>query len=288
MVIENFSKRRLNTLNKLYLSKDIINIEAEFYIYNDLKRNSLELLKIFYDDSSENMGDKSDVIGSLLQYKSWINIPELVLPDYMVSISSVMSGYAMPFIENNVNLKLLLSSKKVFLKRKLELLKEVYTILDKVMNNNNLKGNFYLVDIHENNFIIDLNCMKVKAVDIDSCYINDSTYPFSKYFASNGEMLMLPHKYPRDMRTMNYIPSNNTMLASFIFMLLNTLSGEKSYLFSREKFDNYLDELNSLGISHILLDDINTLYNSDLNVTFNIDNLNYIDCSKDYSLRKAR
>lgn len=270
----------------MYISKKIINIEAKFYIYKDRKTNDLKALKIFFDNSSENMGDKIDVIGSLIQNKDLIAMDELILPDYLVSVSSEICGYAMPFIENNMNLKIMLESKGVRMKEKMELLKQVYLILDKIMRNENMKGNFYLVDIHEANFILDVDDCKVKAVDMDSCYINGSYYPFSKYFAGNDMMYSYPHKYPVNPRTMNFIPSNNIMYASFIMMLLNTMSGEKAYNFSIQQFYDYLNFLEDEGINSNLLDQIESIYSTALEVNLDIENLKYIDCEKDYSYKR--
>lgn len=286
MRVENFSKSKFKSLQEMYISKKIINIEAKFYIYKEKKTNELKVLKIFYDNSSENMGDKIDVIGSLIQNKDLINMDELILPDYLVSVSSEICGYAMPFVENNVNLKIMLESSGVQLKEKLELLKQVYFILDKIMNNKHMKGNFYLVDIHEANFVLDVDDCKVKAVDMDSCYINGSYYPFSKYFAGNDMMYNYPHKYPVNPRTMNFIPSNNIMFASFIMMLLNTISGEKAYNFSLQQFYDYLTFLEYNGVDKTLIDQIESIYSTSLDVNLDIENLKYLDCSKDYSYKR--
>ena len=310
MRIVDFSSRELKKIPELQLPSQVTNTEARLYLYNDKNKwdKKKNILKIFYDNrtfdfkpyineellqSDINMNvfheerftyTKPYIIAELLLHKDEINIDELVMPTGFVSIDKKVSGYIMPFIESSINMSLLLNNPNVALKEKLKLLKKIYEILSKIEKVKALEGRFYLGDIHESNFIIDVLEQKVKAVDMDSCYINDSAVPVSRFLFNNFNLDYLQHKYKmtEDDRV---IPSHNSQVLCFLYMLLNALSGEKSYKWSIEEHYLYLNCLEKMGMNKEVIEAFNTMYDSSPKLDFDIDLLNAIDTNKNYSLQ---
>ncbi|MBR1748405.1 MAG: hypothetical protein IJ743_01270 [Bacilli bacterium] len=310
MKIVDFSSRELNKIPELQLPSQVTNTEARLYLYNDKNKwdKKKNILKIFYDNRSFDFKPyineellqsdlnrnvfhedrftytKPYIIAELLLHKDEINIDELVLPTGFVSIDKKVSGYIMPFIESSINMSLLLNNPNVALKEKLELLKKIYEILSKIEKVKSLEGNFYLGDIHESNFIIDVLEQKVKVVDMDSCYINDSAVPVSRFLFNNFNLDYLQHKYKmtEDDRV---IPSHNAHVLCFLYMLLNSLSGEKSYKWGIEEHYLYLNCLEKMGMNKEVIEVFNTMYDSSPKLDFDINLLNAIDSTKNYSLQ---
>lgn len=124
----------------------------------------------------------------------------------------------------------------------------------------------------------------VKAVDMDSAYINDSSIPISTFLTSNKKLVNNPQKYPFDPVKNVPIPNHNTTILSFVYMLLNALSNNTSNGWSFDMFYNYLNYLQDLGCSKELLDAIENIYQRSPRNEFPSELLDLIDISKDYSL----
>ena len=310
MKIVDFSNHEFKKIPELQLPRQVTNTEARLYLYQDKTKwnKHQNILKIFYDNRSfdfkpyikeELLQNKNHtnlfyedrmtytkpyIISQLLKYKDVINMEELIMPTAFVSIDKKVSGYMMPFIESNVNMSLLLNNPNVSLKEKLKLLKKIYEILSKIEKVKALEGKFYLGDIHESNFIIDILEQKIKVVDMDSCYINDSAVPVSRFLFNNFNLDYLQHKYKmtEDDRV---IPSHNSQVLCFLYMLLNALSGEKSYNWSIEEHYMYLACLEKMGMNKEVINTFNTMYDSSPRLDFEPSLLDEIDTEKNYSLQ---
>ena len=114
---------------------------------------------------------------------------------------------------------------------------------------------FYLNDIHENNFIVDKKTDSVKVVDIDSCKINGN-YTFGSRYLSPMSMVS---KFPKYQQEQNGIcggfikPNEDSELYCYIIMILNTLYGGGFNRLPLEEFYNYLEYLCSIGVDLELL-----------------------------------
>ena len=225
MQVTSLTKRTLNKLPELQVSNKVVNTEGKLYIYDhkDKWQYLRELLKIYYRQTDGYLADKINVVSQLLANKNIINMPELILPTSLVAVDKNIVGFSMPFIENNVNMTLFLNNPRVNLEQKIKYLKEILELLQKITKIKELEGNFYLGDIHEANFILDLDEQIIKAVDMDSSFINNSKISISKYLIHNKNLLDNPEKYPHQNDLI--IPNNNTTILCFIYMLLNSLSG---------------------------------------------------------------
>ena len=114
--IDNFSTRQLKRLAPLQLSDKITATESRQYIYlekDSLKNIHKKLIKIFYRDTLENMRAKFDIVSELEANRDAIEIPELVLPEGIITIDGMIKGIKLPLIEENINMTLLLNNPNV-------------------------------------------------------------------------------------------------------------------------------------------------------------------------------
>ena len=176
--IDNFSNRQFRKLASLQLSDKITTTESEQYIYLEKDANKFihkKLIKKFHNDTTSNMRAKFDIVSKLLENYDYLNMPELVLPESIVTIEGEPHGIKMPLIESNVNMALLLRNPKVNTKQKVKYLKEILNIIQKVEDIYELQGEYFLGDIQESNFILDIDDQIIKAIDLDSSYFNGLT-----------------------------------------------------------------------------------------------------------------
>ena len=287
MKVVSFSNREFKKVSKLPLSNKIINTEAELYLYEDKNKwdKRQNVIKIFYNP--DIMNEKYYTIGELLKYKDEIGMPELVMPEAVVSVNKEMVGYIMPYIDSCTNMNLLLNNPNVSLKDKLKFLKEIYLILEKIESIKALEGNFFLGDIHESNFVFDVLEQRIKVVDMDSAYINHSSIPVSKFMTFNDNLWDYPAKYPMD-EDDRHIPSHNTQTLCFTYMLLNTLSREKSYNWSKEEYYLYLECLKKMKMEPEIVNYLSTIYDDSPNIHFDVNYLDFIDSDKNYCLQYTK
>ena len=258
MEILKISNKDLSNLEKYKLLDGIHNSESNIFIYKD--KELLKLFKNYYD-----VQNKFYVLNKLFYIKENLDFKELVLPNKLVKVDKEPSGYLMDYIKNNTNIGLILKKESIAFNDKKFLLMEISNILKKIENNKSLnKINFHLGDIHEYNFIYDNKENMIKAIDIDSSYVEGAEAPVSKFLSYNEKLWFLEEKYPyiRDniRRVVKHIPNKNTTILSFIYILLNILTGEYSPDFCKEKFCETLNMLGSCGICYDLLDSIFNIY----------------------------
>lgn len=291
MKVINITKRQLRKMLPLNLSRSIINKEGKLYIHDYKQKygHFQDLLKIYNNQSESYIADKVAVITKLIATFESLDMPELVTPTSLVSLDGEISGFAMPFIEDNTNLALLLNNPKVTLSQKIKLLKEILNILIKVQDSHELDGKFFLGDIHEANFIWDITEQTVRAVDMDSSYFSGGFISVSKVTTFNYLLEGFPNKYILDDESGKFIPNKDITSVSFIYMLLNVLSGcNDSHRWSYNEFYNYLSFLEKKGLSKELLDIIANLYTAGNIDIYNPELLDGIDKNKDYTMTLAR
>lgn len=288
MQVLSLSRRQLKKLQPLNLSRKIPNTEARLYIH-DTKKNFIwnrELLKVFYNQDLSNIANKIATISQIILLFEKIDAQELVLPTKLVSIDDKLSGYGMPYIEDNVNLSLILNNPKIKLEIKLAFLKEILQILLKLENSYELKGKFHLGDIHEANFVLDINEQKVKVVDLDSAYIRGGREPIAKFITANKNLQFASNKYIVTATGDNIVPNENTVSLSFIYLLLNVLSGDNSYKWTIEEYYIYISHLKQLGISKDLLEVLSNVYTCGSSLIYP-EMLKGIKPNKDYTLKRT-
>lgn len=290
MKVLNVSKRQLRKLPKLHLSNKIISTEAELYIHAFKQEylSKTDLLKIYYNQEKDYMADKIAIITKLIATFENLDMKELVIPTALVSLDGELAGMAMPYVQDNVNMTLLLNNPKINLATKLKWLKEILNILIKINDSHELNEKFFLGDIHEANFVLDITEQMVRAVDMDSAYFVGGPIPVSK-FTTYNYLLNRTGKYLIDRESGKFIPNKDMTSISFIYMLLNVLSNDgSSHIWSYNEFYNYLSFLKQKGVSNKLVDTIANIYTGGCIDIYDSELLDNIDDSKDYTMVRAR
>lgn len=261
MNIFTLNSREFKKLEKYSLNRIITNTESQLFIVDrKIKWNhEKQLLKQFYKTSTEYFSNKLYTVNTLIDNRSFLEMDELVLPTDLFALDNKIEGYTMPFIEHNINLSVLLNSPGVSLKNKINMLKRVGTLLQKVSDIKGMNQSFFLGDIHESNFIFDTEKKIFRAVDLDSCKIGKNNASISRYLTFNSNLWEYPRKYPLDEDDI-HISNENTTILSFIYIILNTISGINISKLSIADYYNYLQYLLDHGFNSDVIDDLARIY----------------------------
>lgn len=286
MKIINISERKLADLPKIEISNNVLNTEGTLYKYSSKVKwnNNLYALKIYHESSGERFSNKLYTINELINKKDIINIDEIVMPTSLVSVSSEVRGYIMPYIENK-NLVDVIKSEEYSKNEIVEYLKQIGIILEKlkVVRKHTEIKNIYLNDLHEGNFIIDEN-NKVKAIDIDSCKIGINLPACSRYLSPYSEIYDVK-KYRKAKKNAAggiYVVDENTDLYCYSVIILNYLYGDKITKMSLQEYYSYLEYLKIIGIDSNLLGIFYNLYTEvpNKNPLYYLDNLKELEKTK--------
>lgn len=255
MNVYDITNRQFRNLKKYDIPS--ISTECELYIINNhykwIKEQSL--FKKFFITEGEYFSNKLYTINTLINNKNDINIPELIFPNFLISIDRQISGFAMPFVQNSINYAQVLNTNSLNMEVRINILKKIHSILNKVHS----YPNFYITDIHEANFLIDVKAGTVRVGDLDSCKIgNNNAFP-AKYLHTNRNIINLPHKYILNKNGI-YTPSLNTEIFCFIIMILNTISGININNLNIEQFYDYITYLDSIGLDKELVKTFGNIY----------------------------
>lgn len=269
------SKKKFESLKPLTLQKYILHTEAELYVIPKKEKYEKEdhLLKRLYVTNGDYFSNKLYTINSLLDNEEAIDIEELIMPEQLAIVNNSVVGFIMPLVESE-NLKTVLKSVEYTTKQKIQYLKQAGEIIEKVKKVRTYKSqeypslsDFYLNDIHENNFILNNKTGKVNAVDVDSCKINNNkTFP-SKYLRRRPEFENLP-KYQKIENSLGaQIEANeNTEIYCYIIMILNFLFGGAITRLEIEEFYDYLEYLHHLGMPFDIVEIFSNIYTNHENV----------------------
>lgn len=266
MNIMNMSKYDLKKIKKFSLARGLINTEAELFILKVKNDWNIEykMLKVFYNNSGSNFSNKLFTINELIDKKEIINMNELVIPEKILIINDEVKGFSMPYIKS-VSFETVLNDFKIDNLNKIEYFKQISNILKKMdqLRKNSELSDFYLNDIHENNFIVNNETDKINVVDLDSCKIGGNEPFASKYLTMYAPISNMNSKYKLN-NDINFsscvIPDKNTDLYCYTMMIINFLFKGKANLMNRDKYYLYLDYLRSIGYSYNLLDKFYKIY----------------------------
>jgi len=256
--IRAYTEREFRKLKRMELHPSISHSECELFIIEDKEywKKHHTLVKQFKQTNGEYFGNKLYTIHALIDNKTTLGIDELVLPSSLFAIDGEIQGYTMPFIEENFNLGILLKSQTVSLGKKMIALQKIGHLLEKLMKLEGLEGNFYLGDIHEGNFIFDINKGIYRAVDLDSCRIGNNRPSSAQYLSLNRKLEDFPNKYPvfqMDQFISFFENNEQTTILCYIYMILNTISGVKIHDLTVEEYYNYLQYLKDRGLPSELI-----------------------------------
>ena len=270
MNVMNISERKFNNLERFVLPNGVFNNESELFYIDE--KNKWEkrrfLLKKLNNDFGIILSNKLFTVNELITNKDIIGISELVIPDKLVSVHGKIVGFTIPLVNGN-NFGEVLSNDSISVSDKIKYFKEIGYILEnmKYVRQYTLLNDFYLNDIHENNFVLNNDTGKINVVDMDSCKINNNMTmvslrlsPFSNIYSVN--------KYEKENSMCGgcYKPSYNTEMYSYIIMFLRFISNYRINEMDVSSYYAYMEYLKKLGISYELIDILASIYSEKDNV----------------------
>ena len=270
MNVMNISERKFNNLERFVLPNGVFNNESELFYIDE--KNKWEkrrfLLKKLNNDFGIILSNKLFTVNELITNKDIIGISELIIPDKLVSVHGKIVGFTIPLVNGN-NFGEVLSNDSISVSDKIKYFKEIGYILEnmKYVRQYTLLNDFYLNDIHENNFVLNNDTGKINVVDMDSCKINNNMTmvslrlsPFSNIYDFN--------KYEKEESMCGgcYKPSYNTEMYSYIIMLLRFISNYRINEMDVSSYYAYIEYLKKLGISYELIDILASIYSEKDNV----------------------
>ena len=270
MNVMNISERKFNNLERFVLPNGVFNNESELFYIDE--KNKWEkrrfLLKKLNNDFGIILSNKLFTVNELITNKDIIDISELVIPEKLVSVHGKIVGFTIPLVNGN-NFGEVLSNDSISVSDKIKYFKEIGYILEnmKYVRQYTLLNDFYLNDIHENNFVLNNDTGKINVVDMDSCKINNNMTmvslrlsPFSNIYDFN--------KYEKEESMCGgcYKPSYNTEMYSYIIMFLRFISNYRINEMDVSSYYAYMEYLKKLGISYELIDILASIYSEKDNV----------------------
>lgn len=274
MEIVSISRSKFDKLEPLELPKNVRNTECEVFHFR--YRNKDKVLKKLYCIGGNNFGNKLYTIEALSSNASFIP-DNFILPEFLVTIDKRIEAFVMPYVKG-INLSVILDDCRIDLDEKKYYLKMIGQILEQMSNIRKYTTltDFYLGDLHEDNFIIDPLKRDVYIADTDSIKIAGNFSSPSRYLNSKGLLNSAGKKYHliRDVNSLtDYVVDENTDLYCYVIVILNYLYGENINSIGITEFYRYLNYLNDLQISKNLLECFERIVSNGNNVN----PVNYID-----------
>lgn len=253
MKIISISEKKFKELNKLNLSREIFNTEGTIYEF-EYKREK-KVLKTLHTLNGHTFANKLYTIEMLDSNKEYLP-SSFYIPDYLCSVEEKIIGFTVPKVDG-VNLSTILSDKSIDYKEQIYYLKKIGEILNQLQNIRKYTplNSIYINDLHDSNFIVDNNNRELKVIDLDSCKIC-SNEPFAARFLTSLSLMNQVKKYKinDDSYSDGYIiPNSDSDLYCYSMIILNYLYGGKLNNISIEKFYEYLNYLEAIGVNKELI-----------------------------------
>lgn len=271
MKVISLSQRKFKELTPLELPKEIYNTEAKMFNFRYKGKDAI--FKKLYWQSGQIFANKLYTLEMLDSNKSYL--PNyFFIPNYLISVSGIVEGFIIPKAEG-ITLSLLLNDKNVDPTVSLFYLKKIGEILNqlKCIRKNTPLKDFYINDLHDSNFIANIDKEELYVIDLDSCKIGANlAYP-ARYLTQHALLNNTKGKYniiDNEPLLGNVVADENTDIYCYIIMILNYLYGSNVNNFSVEEFYNYLNYLEYIGINKELIEDFN-------GIIINRDNENPMD-----------
>lgn len=229
-----------------------------------------------------------EIINKILFLNRYKNLmpSNFVIPEFLVLLDNKDLYMAMDYVNGN-NLGDVLKDKNINICDKKKYLSYIGNVLEemKCIRKNYLLNDFYLGDIHEDNFIVSND--KLYTIDLDDIKI-DSISPIASYLQV-GSLFSYLHTDKYIIEDYNpyfvkYKVDYNTDMYCYIMVILNFLYGDNVNNMNINDFYCYLDYLYKIGIDSSLLECFNSIY-SDFD---NINPMNYIDSLTSNQIYRAR
>ena len=283
MEIINMTSEDIGNLKKLSLN--FFNAKGDLLLFR--YNNVLRLLKALDDFTEDDFQKHFNAVSLLVKYRDYLP-SEFVIPDFLVRVDNIIKFFAINYVYGN-NLSVVLKDDNVSLERKKNYLKRIGTILRQMENirkNTELK-NFYLADIHEDNFIVD-KAGVLRTIDLDGGKFSEDNNPVVKYLSpvSLFAKCNIP-KYNIDISNpyfASYIVDENTDIYCYSIVILNYLYNGKINGVSMNEFYDFLTRMSDIGIDKELIECFERLFDD----RYNINPCDYIDTLTPGQIKKLR
>lgn len=260
MQIINMSKTKLNSLEPLILPKNVTSTECELFKYPYYGKE--KLLKKLHRTDGIIFANKLYTIEALNANKD--SMPSnFVLPESLVSINKKIEAFTMKYIKG-INLSVILNNPDITYEEKIHYLKSIGRILEQMQNIRKYTNlnNFYLGDIHEDNFLVERDKQEIYIVDLDSCKIaGNKSFP-GRYLTNSSLIKYNNTKYQTLSQTddlADYKIDENTYIYCYIIMILNYLYDGRVDRLSLDKFYDFINYLEDIKVNIELIECFNKI-----------------------------
>lgn len=260
MQIINMSKTKLNSLEPLVLPKNVTSTECELFKYPYYGKE--KLLKKLHRTDGIIFANKLYTIEALNANKD--SMPSnFVLPESLVSINKKIEAFTMKYIKG-INLSVILNNPDITYEEKIHYLKSIGRILEQMQNIRKYTNlnNFYLGDIHEDNFLVERDKQEIYIVDLDSCKIaGNKSFP-GRYLTNSSLIKYNNTKYQTLSQTddlADYKIDENTDIYCYIIMILNYLYDGRVDRLSLDKFYDFINYLEDIKVNIELIECFNKI-----------------------------
>ena len=260
MQIINMSKTKLNSLEPLILPKNVTSTECELFKYPYYGKE--KLLKKLHRTDGIIFANKLYTIEALNANKD--SMPSnFVLPESLVSINKKIEAFTMKYIKG-INLSVILNNPDITYEEKIHYLKSIGRILEQMQNIRKYTNlnNFYLGDIHEDNFIVERDKQEIYIVDLDSCKIaGNKSFP-GRYLTNSSLIKYNNTKYQTLSQTddlADYKIDENTDIYCYIIIILNYLYDGRVDRLSLDKFYDFINYLEDIKVNIELIECFNKI-----------------------------
>ena len=260
MQIINMSKTKLNSLEPLILPKNVTSTECELFKYPYYGKE--KLLKKLRRTDGIIFANKLYTIEALNANKD--SMPSnFVLPESLVSINKKIEAFTMKYIKG-INLSVILNNPDITYEEKIHYLKSIGRILEQMQNIRKYTNlnNFYLGDIHEDNFLVERDKQEIYIVDLDSCKIaGNKSFP-GRYLTNSSLIKYNNTKYQTLSQTddlADYKIDENTDIYCYIIMILNYLYDGRVDRLSLDKFYDFINYLEDIKVNIELIECFNKI-----------------------------
>lgn len=260
MQIINMSKTKLNSLEPLILPKNVTSTECELFKYPYYGKE--KLLKKLHRTDGIIFANKLYTIEALNANKD--SMPSnFVLPESLVSINKKIEAFTMKYIKG-INLSVILNNPDITYEEKIHYLKSIGRILEQMQNIRKYTNlnNFYLGDIHEDNFLVEREKQEIYIVDLDSCKIaGNKSFP-GRYLTNSSLIKYNNTKYQTLSQTddlADYKIDENTDIYCYIIIILNYLYDGRVDRLSLDKFYDFINYLEDIKVNIELIECFNKI-----------------------------
>lgn len=243
---------------KEYPLGSILSTESQIYYYKINQDRSNTLFKKLFITDEKRVNRKIDTIEAL-QNSELSTYKELIIPDEVVSIGGIKSGFTIKEAEDCINLSTYLKSKDVSDSDKIEVLKKIGYLLRKVQNQDQ---EFYFGDIQEFNFLVDSN-NDIYVVDLDSSAVSRKKPLETKYIIIDKKTRDVA-KYKVNSAGRCY-PNRDIDTFCYNTMILNYIAGKDIHRLNYEEYFQYMDYLNYCGIPQEMISIFDNHYSNKVN-----------------------